>query len=286
VNTPEVVALWLKTNFTEDFNAFKAAYPQTAPSESVWNHNIAIIIAVVAASELAPNYQNLARAFEFAMNPTNGAQPTLRILCPDGVLRTGKPLKDAIRQWSIELLEPAKAKAAPVQSADEFLREHPELRDTRSPQLLKQRLEREFMSFLKSDVGRAWQKRMTEYGHLDNSIVRIEEYMEQHKMQYNQKGFELAALAVADEISVTLDQADIGGARVSNTFIHDGGGSHHAQLPMGATMAGQFSANPYNPNKSWTEAEVRRELNRMNANELELRLRDKAFVEALNKFGL
>jgi hypothetical protein len=31
---------------------------------------------------------------------------------------------------------------------------------------------------------------------------------------------------------------------------------------------------------------ARRELNRMNANELELRLRDKAFVEALNKFGL
>jgi len=207
-------------------------------------------------------------------------------MCPDGVIRTGKPLKDAVRQYSIELLEPAKAIAEPVQSADEFLREHPELRDTRSPQPLKQRLEREFMSFLKSDVGRAWHKRMTEYGHLDKSIVRIEEYMEQHKMQYNQKGFALAAVAVADEISVTLDQADIGGARVSNTFIHDGGGSHHAQLPMGATMAGQFSANPYNPNKSWTEAEVRRELNRMNANELELRLRDKAFVEALNKFGL
>ena len=285
-NTPEIVALWLKTNFAQDFEQFRSSFPQTAPSESVWNSNIAQITALVAPRFVAPNYSELVRSYEFAMNPPDGSMPKLHIMCPDGVIRTGKPLKDAVRQYSIELLEPAKAKAAPVQSADEFLREHPELRDTRSPQLLKQRLEREFMSFLKSDVGRAWQKRMTEYGHLDNSIVRIEEYMEQHKMQYNQKGFELAALAVADEISVTLDQADIGGARVSNTFIHDGGGSHHAQLPMGATMAGQFSANPYNPNKSWTEAEVRRELSRMNANELELRLRDKAFVEALNKFGL
>jgi hypothetical protein len=285
VNTPEVVALWLKTNFTEDFSAFKASYAQAAPSESIWNHNIAIIIAVVGASGLAPNYLTLVRAFELAMNPTSGAMPTLRILCPDGQIRTGKPLKDAIRQWSMELLEPAKAKAAPVQSADEFLRNHPELKDTRPPRLLLERFHKEFARFLKSDVGRAWQTRMREYGH-DNT-ARMADYMEQHGLELTQKGFEIAALAISDEISVTLTQDDLGGARYSGTFIHDAGGNRANQIPLGDSgMAGQSVPSIYNPDKVWTEAEVRRELRRLSADQLRERLADKAFVAALDAYKL
>jgi hypothetical protein len=286
-NTPEVVALWLKTNFTEDFNAFRISYPQTAPSEQIWQHNIAIIVATVAASDLAPNYDSLVRAYEFAMNPTNGAMPTLRILCPGGQILTGKPLKDAIRQWSIELLEPAMANAAPVQSADEFLNEHPELKDTRPPQLLKERYEREFQRFLVSDVGRAWRKRMSDYGHLEKSAQRMWDYVTQHQLELNQKSFEVAAVSISDEISVTLDQNDIGGARVSNTFIHDAGGNRANQIPLGDSgMAGQYIQSPYNPDKEWTEAAVRRELKMLSAHDLQERLADKAFVEALNRYDL
>jgi hypothetical protein len=102
----------------------------------------------------------------------------------------------------------------------------------------------------------------------------------------NQKGFEISAVAIADEISITLDQNDIGGARASNTFIHDAGGSHHVQLPMGATMAGQSVPSIYNPDKVWTEAELRRELRRLSADQLRERLADKAFVCALDEYKL
>ena len=164
--------------------------------------------------------------------------PKLHIMCPDGVIRTGKPLQNAVRQWPIELLEAVKAKAAPVQSADEFLRDHPELKDTRPPQLLLERFHKEFARFLKSDVGRAWQTRMRQYGH-DNT-ARMADYMEQHGLELTQKGFEIAALAISDEISVTLTQDNIGGARVSQTYIHDAGGGREHQLPLGDSgMAGQ-----------------------------------------------
>jgi hypothetical protein len=285
-NTPEVVALWLKANFTQDFEQFRASFPQTAPSESIWNSNIAQITALVAPRFVAPNYSELVRSYEFAMNPPDGSMPKLHIICPDGVIRTGKPLKDAVRQYSIELLEPAKAKAAPVQSADDFLREHPELKDTRPPQLLLERFHKEFARFLKSDVGRAWQMRMREYGH-DNT-ARMAEYMEQHGLEFNQKGFELAAVAISEEISVTLTQDDIGGARYSGSFIHDAGGSREHQLPLGSAggMAGQSVPSIYNPEKVWTEAEVRRELRRLSADQLRERLADKAFVAALDEFKL
>jgi hypothetical protein len=286
-NTPEVVALWLKTNFAQDFEQFRASFPQTAPSESVWNSNIAQITALVAPRFVAPNYSELVRSYEFAMNPPDGSMPKLHVMCPDGVIRTGKPLKDAVRQYSIELLEPAKAKAAPVQSADEFLSEHPELKDTRPPQLLKERYEREFQRFLVSDVGRAWRKRMSEYGHLEKSAQRMWDYVTRHQLELNQKSFEIAAVQISDEISVTLDQADIGGARVSNTFIHDAGGNRANQIPLGDSgMAGQYIQSPYNPDKEWTEAAVRRELKILSAHELRERLADKSFVEALNRYGL
>jgi hypothetical protein len=286
MNTPEVVALWLKANFTEDFERFKAAYPQTAPSNSVWDSNIAQITALVAPRFVAPNYAELVRSYEHAINPPDGSMPKLHILCPDGHIRTGKPLKDAVRQWSIELLEPAKSKAAPVQSADDFLRDHPELQDTRPPQLLLERFHKEFARFLKSDVGRAWHTRMSQYGH-DNT-ARMADYMEQHGLELTQKGFEIAAVAISDEISVTLTQDDLGGARYSGTFIHDAGGGREHQLPLGATggMAGQSVPSIYNPDKVWTEAEVRRELRRLSADQLRERLADKAFVAALDEFKL
>ena len=72
MNTPEVVALWLRTNFEKDFAAFKAAYPQTAPSESVWNINIAQITALVAPRFVAPEYHELARSYEAGINPPDG----------------------------------------------------------------------------------------------------------------------------------------------------------------------------------------------------------------------
>jgi hypothetical protein len=286
VNTPEVVALWLKTNFAQDFEAFRANYPQTAPSANVWDKNIAQITALVAPRFVAPEYAELVRSYEYAINPPDGSMPKLQIMCPDGVIRTGKPLKDAVRRWSIELLEPARAQAAPVQSADEFLRDHPELKDTRPPQLLLERFHKEFARFLKSDVGRAWQMRMREYG-LDNT-ARMAEYMEQHGLELTQKSFEIAALAISEEISVTLTQDDIGGARHSGTYIHDAGGNRASQIPMGSSggMAGQYAPNQFNPDKVWTEAAVRRELSILSAHELRERFADKAFVDALNKYGL
>jgi hypothetical protein len=288
VNTPEVVALWLKTNFAQDFEQFRASFPQTAPSESIWNTNIAQITALVAPRFVAPNYHELVRSYEDAINPPDGSMPKLHVLCPDGQIRTGKALQDAVRQWSIELLEPVKVKAAPVQSADEFLRDHPELKDTRPPGLLVERFHKEFARFLQSDVGRAWHKRMSEYGHLEQSILRLDEYMTQHGLELTQKGFEIGAVAVSDEISVTLDQGDIGGARYKNTFIHDAGGNRARQIPMGGEggMAGQYHPNQFNPDKVWSEAAVRHELARLSAHELKERFADKAFVEALNKYGL
>ena len=277
----------MKTNFTQDFESFKGTYPQVAPSEKLWQHNIAIITSEIGKRAVAPNYHELVQAFEYAMNPTDGSMPKLQILCPDGQIKTGKPLKDAIRQWSIELLEPAKAKAAPVQSADDFLRDHPELKDTRPPQLLLERFHKEFARFLNSDVGRAWHKRMSEYGHLEQSIQRLDEYMTQHGLELTQKNFEIGAVAVSDEISITLDQGDIGGARHSGTFIHDAGGNRVNQLPLGESgMAGQSVPSIYNPDKQWTEAEVRRELRRLSADQLRERLADKAFVAALDEFKI
>ena len=279
---------WIHKYYSKDVQEFKAAYPHV--SSSNWtglNNNWHYILSDIVTREVPPTYAEIVTSFENNMNPPNGRQPLLKVLCPDGQIRTGKPLKDAIRQWPIELLEPAKAKAAPIQSADDFLNEHPELKDARPPQLLKERYEREFMAFLKSDVGRAWQKRMSEYGHLEKSSHRMWQYVTQHKFELNQKSFELAAVAIADEISVTLDQNDIGGARVSNTFIHDAGGNRVNQLPMGESgMAGQFTPSQYNPDKEWTEAAVRRELRVLNADQLRERLADKAFVEALNHYGL
>ena len=48
------LALWLKTNFAQDFEAFRANYPQTAPSANVWDKNIAQITALVAPRFVAP----------------------------------------------------------------------------------------------------------------------------------------------------------------------------------------------------------------------------------------
>ena len=88
-------------------------------------------------------------------------------------------------------------------------------------------------------------------------------------------------------MSVTLDQNDIGGARQSGTFIHDAGGDRQNQLPLGDSgMAGQSVPSIYNPDKQWTEAEVRRELRRMSAGQLKERLAGKAFVAALDEFKL
>jgi hypothetical protein len=130
--------------------------------------------------------------------------PKLQLACPDGVVRTGRSLKEAVQKWPIELLEPQPKKLshAQAQSAGEFLAEHPELQDNRPPALLLERFHNEFARFLKSDVGRAWHRRMSQYKH-DNT-ARMADYMEAHGLEFTQKGFEVAAVAISDEISVTL----------------------------------------------------------------------------------
>ena len=81
----------------------------------------------------------------------------------------------------------------------------------------------EFQRFLQPHTGRAWRTRMDAYDH-----------MTEHNLVFNQKNFEIAAIAVADEISVTLFHEDIGSAWTSNTIIHDGGGNRAEQVRPGS----------------------------------------------------
>jgi hypothetical protein len=274
---------WFQSNFAEHVARFTRDYPQVEFATSDANQKL--IYQNIVSRNVLPEYSELVASFNQLAIPASG-YPMLALKLPDGGVATGRELREAIKKWPMELLEPVAKQLSreQMQSADEFLANHPELRDDRPPQLLLERFHKEFARFLKSDVGRAWHKRMSQYGH-DNT-ARMADYMEQHGLELTQKGFEIAAVAICDEISITLDQNDIGGARVSNTFIHDAGGSHHVQLPMGATMAGQSVPSIYNPDKVWTEAEVRRELRRLSADQLRERLADKAFVAALDEYKL
>jgi hypothetical protein len=51
-------------------------------------------------------------------------------------------------------------------------------------------------------------------------------------------------------------------------------------------MAGQSVPSIYNPDKVWSEAEVRRELRRLSADQLRERLANRAFVAALDEYKL
>jgi hypothetical protein len=284
-----VLNKWIQDNFSGDIERFKELYPQAVATQQIWasepGGNAQILYREIWRREVATTLAELVISFNEAMNPRDGSMPKLRILCPDGEVRTGKPLKDAIRRWPLELLEPGKPSRQQAQSADEFLAEHPELKDTRQSPLLVARFNAEFQRFLKSDVGRAWRTRMDAVNFTEDSSSRLYDYMVQHNLPFQQNTFEQAAIAVANEVSVTLFAEDIGGARTQGLTIHDGGGNRDSQLPVGMTMAGQHVATPYNPDKKWTEAEVRSELRRLSADELKERMADKAFVDALNQLS-
>jgi hypothetical protein len=292
VNTSEVVALWLKTNFGEDFEAFKAAYPQTAPSHSVWDSNIAQITALVAPRFVAPTYDELVRSYQYAMNPPNGSMPKLNILCPDGTIRTGKPLKDAVNQWPLELLDPVK-KTAPVQSADEFLREHPELKaETPTPALLMQRFNNEFQRFLASDTGRIWRGKMDALNYTEESSSQLYDYIVVHGLTFHQKNFEVAAIAVADRISVNINKDDVA-VRASGTIEHYGGGNRQDQLYMGLAEGGSRSggrAGMTAPGSGpdtheYSAAEVKRLVRKLDSRQyLQLMNDSPNFKKAVDKF--
>jgi hypothetical protein len=291
-NSPEVVALWLRTNFEKDFAAFKAAYPQTAPSESYWNINIAQITALVAPRFVAPEYHELVRSYECAINPPDGSMPKLYIKCPDGVIRTGKPLQNAVRQWSIELLEPARAKVA-VQSADDFLRDHPELKaGTPPPALLMQRFNNEFQRFLASDTGRIWRGKMDALNYTEESSSQLYDFMVERGLTFHQKNFEVAAIAVADRISVSINKDDVA-VRHSGSIEHFGGGNRADQLYMGTEAGGPSSggrAGMKTPGSGpdtheYSAAEVKRLVRKLDSRQYEQLLNDSPnFKKAVDKY--
>jgi len=274
---------WFAT-FTGDLEHFKQMYPQAAATENIFasmpHGNAQTIYREIWKREVAPTYDNLVIAYGDAMIPKNGT-PKLQILCPDGVVRTGKPLQDAIRQWSIELLEPQgnKPTAEQTQSADDFLADHPELRDTRQSPLLQQRFMNNWFAFLKSPIGRAYSKI-----NAPEMTALVRSYLNERGLAGTPETFAEAAKWVANRISVTLFADDAGLARSSSTVFSVGGGDNESKLPLGQSgMAGQRVASPYNPDKKWSPAEARRELRRLTADELKERMADAAFVAALDE---
>lgn len=292
------IAKWLATNFEEDFTRFNDNFPQVA-AEQVPS-NMSAITADLSARRVYPTYAELVTSFGRLAVPAK-SYPTITLLCSDGEYRTGKPLADEIRESPLELLEPQSSTNRPAhetQSAAEFLATDPVLLSvkTEQPLLLRERFNREWGNFLVCDIGRSLSARADQYGLGSFLPGYMYEHMVKNQIPFHQKGFEQAALAIAAKITIhtkdgdatplVLAHEDIGGAKSGVTTIHDGGGDHHKQIPLGLTTAGQSVPSPYNPDHEWTEQALRRELRRLTADQYKERLGDVAFVRALDKFRL
>lgn len=271
--SPAEVETWLETNFADDWSAFRRDFPQAAVDEIP--ANAVYLFNDVCIRRAFPTYGELVKSFSRLALPEKG-YPTITLLCPDGNYRSGYELAQAIKVYPLELLN-AKPQARPAyetMSASEFLKNSPELQDNRQPALLKKRFDAEFQRFLGSDVGRAWRTRMDAYDHTEKNSERLYDFMIEHSLTFNQKNFEIAAIAVADEISVTLYHEDIGGVRASGLEIHDGGGSHHTQHSLGATMAGQIKPDAAEDTHTYSEAETRRLVRKLSSDEYRQLLND------------
>jgi hypothetical protein len=278
------VAPWLAENFSDDFVAFCRDFPQ-AESNDNYQHNIALMMRDIATRRVPPVYDELVKSFGRLASPERG-YPTIALICPDGSIKTGWELSRAIKRYPMELLEPVKQArpAYETMSADEFLRSTPELQDNRQPALLKARFENEFHRFLKSDVGRAWKIRMAEVdaGEISTQIMWD---LLKDRGSYSQKDFEDAAVASCDKFSVTLFKEDIGGVRTQGLELHDGGGSHHTQHSLGATMAGQIKPDAAEDTHVYSEAETRRLVRKLGSVEYRQLLNDSPnFRAAVDKY--
>ena len=290
---------FIEQEFSQHFEAFKNAYPQVA-DEAIWatfpNGNAHILFLETIKRDAPPTFAELEKSYGFAMVP-HGSFPKLTILCPDGEYRTGKPLADAIRMWPMELLEPQSNQARPAHdamSADEFLANSPELRDDRQPALLKERFTREWRNFLAGDVGRALKVRADQHGLGSFLAGWMWDYMVANRIPFHQNGFEQATFGVVKKITIhegdtaaplELSHEDIGGARTSNAMIHDGGGSHHTQMPLGATMAGQIKPDASEDTHQYSESETRRLVRKLGSVEYRQLLNDSPnFRKAVDKY--
>lgn len=291
---------FIEQKFSQHFEAFKNAYPQVAGDEAIWatfpNGNAHILFLETINRDAPPTFAELEKSYGLAMVP-HGSFPKLTILCPDSEYRTGKSLADAIRMWPMELLEPQTDSARPAHegmSAAEFLANSPELRDDRQPALLKERFTREWRNFLAGDVGRALKVRADQHGLGTFLAGWMWEHMIKNQIPFHQKGFEQAALAVAAKVTIHTDDdaaplvlahEDIGGARTSNTMIHDGGGSHHTQHSLGTTMAGQIKPDAAEDTHVYSEAETRRLVRKLGSAEYRQLLNDSPnFRAAVDKY--
>lgn len=296
-HSPNDIANWLAENFENDFEAFNRDFPQVAADDIP--SNMAAITFDVTQRRVYPNYDELVKSFGRLAVPDKG-YPSLTLKCGDDYL-TGKPLRDYIHSHPLEMLEPSKSTNPPAhetQSAAEFLATDPTLRSvkTEQPLLLRERFNKEWGNFLVCDIGRNLAARADQYGLGSFLPGYMWEHMVKNQIPFHQKGFEQAALAVAAKITIhtsdgesaplVLANEDIGGAKSGVTTIHDGGGDHYKQIPLGLTTAGQSVPSPYNPDHEWTEQSLRRELRRLTADQYKERLGDVAFVRALDKFKL
>jgi hypothetical protein len=88
-----------------------------------------------------------------------------------------------------------------------------------------------------------------------------------------------------EAIPLVLAHEDIGSARTSNTTIHDGGGSHHTQHSLGATMAGQIKPDAAEDTHVYSESETRRLVRKLGSVEYRQLLNDSPrFREAVDKY--
>jgi hypothetical protein len=243
---------------------------------------------------VAPIYAELVYSFERLMNPPNGSMPLLKIVCPDGEVRTGEPLKDAIRKWSIELLEPAKSKVA-VQSADDFLREHPELTAALPPPaLLVQRFNNEFQRFLASDSGRIWRGKMDALNYTEESSGQLYDFMIKNKLAFHQQNFETAAIAVADSISVGINKDDVAVRSPDGGAVeHFSGGnrgdqldmSHAAGGPTSGGRAGMTTPGSGPDTHEYSAAEVKRLVRKLDSHQYQQLLNDSPnFRKAVDQY--
>ena len=291
---------FIEQEFSQHFEAFKNAYPQVAGDETIWatfpNGNAHILFLETIKRDAPPTFAELEKSFGLAMVP-HGSFPKLTILCPDGEYRSGKPLADAIRMWPMELLESAKPQARPAHesmSADEFLKNTPVLQDNNPPQLLLERFNREFRNFLAGDVGRATKVRVEQYGLGGIFQDMMWKFMKDNGTPLNQKGFEQAAFAVANKITIhegddaaplVLTHDSIGSARSGNFIVHDGGNDRSHQIAFGTTQGGQIKPDASEDTHQYSESETRRLVRKLGSREYLQLLNDSPnFRSAVEKY--